>query len=786
MPKTSSKIKQVDLTLSGMHCASCAGLIERALKKDKGVQSASVNFAAEKARVIYNYADTNVKNLINAVAKAGYKAAIQKTSDSEAEQKKREKTIRGYWKKFIFSLALSAPMFYFMLFDFFPFFPGQNFLMPYIGLISLFLTIPVQFVIGARFYKGMWSSLRMKTFNMDSLIAIGTSTAFFYSLGQFVNYVFRNNSLIGLGGSKIPDLYFETAAFLITFVILGKWLEAKAKGRTSEAIKKLIGLQPKTARVEREGRTLDIPIEQVIVNDLILVRPGEKIPVDGVIVKGQSAVDESMLTGESIPVEKNVGDNVIGATMNKQGSFQFKATKVGGETVLAQIIRLIEEAQGSKAPIQAFADRISAKFVPIVLAIAAITFFAWFFILGMGLTFSLMAFTSVVVIACPCALGLATPTAIMVGTGKGAEYGILIKGGEPLEAACKIKAVVFDKTGTLTNGQPKVTDIVGAVLNDERKIITLAASLEKMSEHPLAEAIVKYVKEESLSTREVSDFRAIPGHGVSGKIGAEEYYLGNRKLVHDLAGLNTELVEKKVSQLESEGKTVMFLVTKKDILGLVAVADTIKKGAAETIKKLQRGGIKVFMITGDNRRTARAIAHSAGIKNVLAEVLPEDKAAEIKKLQGAGIKVAMVGDGINDAPALAQSDLGIAMGSGTDVAMETGGIVMIKNDLRDVLTAIKLSKETMSKIKQNMFFALFYNVIGIPIAMRVFIGWGLVLKPELAGLAMALSSVSVVTNSLLLRYFHPKKKNYLSLFAPVIMIILFVFIFFEFAKMNSK
>ncbi|MBI2037373.1 MAG: heavy metal translocating P-type ATPase [Candidatus Magasanikbacteria bacterium] len=781
------KEEQVQLALTGMHCASCAGLIERGLKKVAGVKSANVNFAVEKARVVFDNSVASVEQLIGAVEKSGYKARLAGTGNPEEERLQRENVIKRYWQKFFWGLILSLPMLYFMLLDFFSFLPSRTFLLPYIGIVSLILTIPVQFIIGAGFYKGMWSSLRMKTFNMDSLIAIGTSTAFFYSLAQFINYVARTGSVVGLNGAKIPELYFETAAFLITFVILGKWLEAKTKGRTSDAIKKLMGLQAKTARVMKNGVALDVPIEQVVAGDTIVVRPGEKIPVDGAVSKGQSSVDESMITGESIPVEKNIGDMVIGATINKHGSFEFTATKVGSETMLAQIIRVVEEAQGSKAPIQAFADKISAYFVPIVIGLAVLTFLVWYFALGASLTFALMAFTSVIVIACPCALGLATPTAIMVGTGKGAEHGILIKGGEPLEAACKIKAVVFDKTGTLTKGQPEVTDVVSAGLSDEEEIIRITASLEKLSEHPLADAIVKYAEEESVPLSEVAGFRAIPGHGVEGVLNSVKYYFGNRKLVTDVVGISTvvlEKVERKIRKLEESGKTVMILASTQEILGLVAVADTIKETTVDAVRALQEQHIEVFMITGDNRRTAEAIARQAGIKNVLAEVLPEDKANEVKKLQGTGIKVAMVGDGINDAPALAQADLGIAMGSGTDVAMETGGIVIIKNDLRDVLTAIKLSRETMNKIKQNMFFALFYNVIGIPIAARVFVGIGIVLKPELAGLAMALSSISVVSNSLFLRGFKPGKRNWLSMAAPIVMGLLFTAIFFVFARLS--
>ncbi len=775
--------KRVNLSLSGMHCASCANIIERSLKKTSGVKEAYVNFAAEKANVILEPSG-NIADLIKAVKDAGYSADVIDEKDTEYESKKRAKTISSYFTKFIASLVLSLPMLYFMFMDFFKFLPGANVLPPYFGIISLILATPVQFIIGSGFYKGMWSSLKMKTFNMDSLIAIGTSAAYFYSLYNYIAYVVSNNSLLGIGG-KIPELYFETAAFLITFVILGKWLEAKAKGKTSDAIKKLMGLAPKTARVIRDGKTQDISIDDVKVGDIVLVRPGEKIPVDGKIIKGSSAVDESMVTGESIPVEKQIGDKVIGATINKTGSFEFEAEKVGQETTLARIIRLIEEAQGSKAPIQDFADRISSWFVPAVISIAILTFIVWYLILGASLSFSLMAFTAVIVIACPCALGLATPTAIMVGTGKGAEYGILIKGGEPLEIAQKIQTIVFDKTGTLTNGKPEVTDTESFSQLDEDEILALASSLERSSEHPLAEAIYKYAEEDGLDFYEVRNFKAIPGHGVTGEINKQKYYFGNRKLISEIVGLEIYKYERKISRLEKQGKTVMILANEEIILGAIAVADRVKQTSKEAISKLQTMGIEMYMITGDNKVTAQAIASELGITNVLAEVLPEDKANEIKKLQETGKKVAMVGDGINDAPALAQADLGIAMGSGTDVAMETGGVVMVKNDLRDTVSAIQLSKETFGKIKQNMFFALFYNVIGIPIAARVFAGFGLVLKPELAGLAMALSSISVVTNSLLLRRFKPGKRNYLSIIAPIIMVVIFTLLFFQFSRLSS-
>ncbi|MBI5358890.1 cadmium-translocating P-type ATPase [Candidatus Amesbacteria bacterium] len=731
---------RINLAVSGMHCSSCANIIERQLKKVIGVSEARVNFASEKASIVYDPSLTQVTDLKDAVAKAGY-AASEKVID-ETEK------IKGEWHKFLWSFFLSAPMIYFMLFNFFKGLPGSTSLLPYIGIISFILATPVQFIIGAGFYRGTWSALKMHTFNMDSLIAIGTSVAYFYSVINFF--------------LKIPELYFETAAFLITFVILGKFLEAKARGRTSEAIQKLMGLAAKTARVIRNGETLDVPIDQVAKGDVILVRPGEKIPVDGVILKGSSAIDESMITGESLPVEKQVGDNVIGATINKTGSFEIQATRVGAESTLSQIIKLVEDAQGSKAPIQAFADQISAWFVPAVIIIALITFVIWYLLLGSSLSFALMAFTAVIVIACPCALGLATPTAIMVGTGKGAEHGILVKGGEPLEAACKIKTIIFDKTGTITKGHPEVTDIIG----DNLKI---AASLEKYSEHSLAEAIVKKHTGELFG---VSDFKAVPGEGITGKISGKVYFFGKPKV-------------KSYHDLENMGKTVMELSSEGEVLGAIAVADTVKETSKEAVERLIRMGIDVWMITGDNTRTARAIAQQVGITNVLAEVLPQDKAGEVKRFQAQGKKVAMVGDGINDAPALAQADLGIAMGSGTDVAMESGGIVIIKNDLRDVVNAIDLSKETMQKIKQNMFFALFYNVAGIPIAARVFSFAGLILKPELAGLAMALSSISVVSNSLLLRGYRPGHKNYVSIMAPFAMAFGFTWLFIEFARFSS-
>jgi len=778
-------MQKIQIDVSGMHCASCAKLVDRALQKVPGVKDSNVNLAAEKASIFYDEALAKPEDLLQAVKAAGYQPNLIDAHDHGASDQRRGDEMKSQWRKFIFSLAFSLPLFYFMLLDFFKWLPGAYFLPPYVGILSLLLTIPVQFVVAADFYRGAWASLRMKTFNMDSLVAIGTSAAFFYSLINLVLYSVKTGSLVGLGG-KVPELYFETAAFLITFVVLGKWLEKRTKGQTSEAIKKLMGLQPKTARVIRNGITSDVAIEEVVQGDVVVVRPGEKIPVDGRLISGSSAVDEAMITGESLPVEKTVGDSVIGGTVNKTGSFEFEATKVGAETALARIIALVEEAQGSKAPIQGFADKIAAVFVPVVISLAIITFLVWYFLLGATLSFSVMAFTAVLVIACPCALGLATPTSLMVGTGIGAKYGILIKGGEPLEAACQIKTIVFDKTGTLTKGKPEVTNVESFNSLDKKVMVSLAGSLEKLSEHSLAEAINNYVLQEKIELQAVNNFQALPGKGVSGEINQETYFFGNRKLLTDVVGLDVSQIDSRLQKLEEQGKTVMILATKKEIVGILAVADTIKETSRAAISSLQKSGLEVYMITGDNERTAQAVAAQLGITNVLAEVLPEDKANEIKKLQLGGRSVAMVGDGINDAPALAQADLGIVMGSGTDVAMETGGIIIIKNDLRDVVTAFQLSRETMGKIKQNMFFALFYNVIGIPIAARVLANFGIILRPELAGLAMALSSVSVVSNSLLLKSFRPGKRNYLSLTALIVMVLLFTGMFFQFARASSN
>lgn len=781
---TDKNIERINLSLYGMHCASCALLIEKSLKRIPGVRQAGVNFAGEKASVLVDAQQVKPETLLKAVSQAGYRAEVFLAGDGEREAIKKRAELKSVRNQFRLAGFFSLPFLYFMLLDFFPGIPGSASIGPWMGLSLFILATPVQFILGAGFYKGFWSALRLKTFNMDSLIAIGTSTAYFYSSINFILGSLERGSLIGMGGGAM-DLYFETAVFLITFVLLGKWLEAKTKTKTSEAIKKLMNLQVKSARVIRQGLVLDVPINEVVVGDRIMVRPGESVPVDGQIIEGESSIDESMMTGESLPVDKKAGDMVTGGTVNKFGGFEFTATRVGSDTTLSRIVRFIEEAQGSKAPIQNVADKISSRFVPTVIVLAILTFFVWFIVLGAGLTYALLAFTAVIVIACPCALGLATPTSIMVGTGKGAEYGILIKGGEPLEIAHKIKVVVFDKTGTVTNGRPDVTDVVCFSEQNEDRILEIASGMEKNSEHPLAEAIYQYAKKKGLKSEDAKNFQAVAGRGVTADIRGEKYRLGNHRwfdMTFNFSKKSLDIIE----SLEKQGKTVMILGAGSKILGALALADTVKATSKSAVSKLKKMGLQVYMITGDNENTAKAIADQVGIEQVLANVLPEDKAKEVAKLQKSGFMVAMVGDGINDAPALARADLGIAMGSGTDVAMETGGIVIIKNDLRDVATAIKLSRETMGKIKQNMFFALFYNSLGIPIAARVFAGFGLILKPELAGLAMAMSSVSVVTNSLLLKGFKPDKRNWISDVSPYVMTVVFSVGFIVFAKISGR
>ncbi len=720
-------MKKTILQIGGMHCASCATLINRSLQKTEGVISANVNYSTEKATIEHED-KISVEQLCKTIENRGYKAKLSTGQNADREKKKRDQEISKQKVLLIIGLMLSIPALFF----------GMIYMeYTYRNIALLLLATPVQFIVGLQFYKGAWASLKNYSSNMDTLIALGTSAAYFFSLYVVIF-------------EPMSEQYFETAAVLITLVVLGKFLEARAKGKTSEAIKKLIGLSPKQALVIRNKKEILIPADQVIVGDIIKVKPGEKIPVDGIIIEGHTSIDESMITGESLPVEKKKDDKVIGGTLNKNGSIIFKATKVGSETVLSQIIRLVEDAQGSKAPIQRFADAVSAWFVPTVLFVSILTFVSWYYLASQTFSFSIIASVAVLVIACPCALGLATPTAVMVGTGKGAQHGILIKGGEALETTHKIKKIIFDKTGTITIGKPKVTEFISFNKN-EKEVLSIALSLEKSSEHSLAEAIVKYAEDEGAKTQKVNDFKALPGKGIMAKINKTFYYLGSPVLCKDNK-INISGSEDKIQELEEEGKTVMILSNEKEILGIIAVADTIKEEASRAIKKLNKLGITSYMITGDNERTAKAIAQKAGIQHVFASVLPHQKAEHVKKLQQKGVKVAMVGDGINDAPALAQADVGIAMSSGTDVAMESGSIVLMKNSVEDVVKAVMLSKQTMNKIKQNMFWALIYNIIGIPIAAGVlypFTGW--LLSPVIAGGAMALSSVSVVSNSLLLK-----------------------------------
>ncbi|MDV3429027.1 MAG: cadmium-translocating P-type ATPase [Bacillota bacterium] len=741
--------------IDGMTCAACAKTIERVTKKLDGVIDSNVNFAAEALTISYEPSKVRISDIRKAVEKAGYKALEEEVSVDEDKEKK-EKEIKLLWKKFIISLVFTIPLltismghmigekFGYSLPKFIdPMTSPRTF-----ALVQLGLVIPV-LIAGNRFFKVGFKSLVRRSPNMDSLIALGTSAAFLYGIFAIVQ-IFQGNI------DYAYDLYFESAAVIITLITLGKYLESVTKGKTSEAIKKLMGLAPKTAVIIRDGKETEISIDEVEEGDIILVKPGEKMPVDGEVMEGLTSVDESMLTGESIPVEKAVGDKIIGASINKNGSIKYKATRVGKDTALAQIIKLVEDAQGSKAPIAKLADIISGYFVPVVMSIAAVSAFAWYMSGETGV-FALTIFISVLVIACPCALGLATPTAIMVGTGKGAEYGVLIKSGVALETAHKIKTIVFDKTGTITEGKPKVTDVVVVNGLAENDLLQLAASAEKGSEHPLGDAIVKGAEEKGLELKNLDFFKAIPGHGIEVKIDGKIIMLGNRKLITD-SNISLENLEETSDKLASGGKTPMYIAIDDKMAGIIAVADTVKENSKKAIEQLHQMGIEVAMITGDNKRTAEAIAKQVGIDRILAEVLPQDKANEVKKLQAEGKKVAMVGDGINDAPALAQADIGIAIGSGTDVAMESADIVLMRSDLMDVPTAIQLSKKTITNIKENLFWAFGYNTLGIPVAMGVlYIFGGPLLNPIIAAAAMSFSSVSVLLNALRLKGFKPAR-----------------------------
>ncbi|MCB2314080.1 heavy metal translocating P-type ATPase [Clostridium tagluense] len=738
------------MKIEGMTCASCAKAVERATRKLDGVTEANVNYATEKLSINYEHSKVKVIDIKKAIEKAGYKA-IEEETTADADKEKKEKEIKLLWKKFIISAIFAVPLLYISMGHMIGF-PLPDFINPMMNpvafaLIQLILTIPVV-IAGNRYYTVGFKALIRRSPNMDSLIAIGTSAAVLYGIFATVKIILGDTSYA-------MDLYFESAAVIITLITLGKYLESVSKGKTSEAIKKLMGLAPKTAMVIRNGKEIEITIEEVEVGDIIIVKPGEKMPVDGKVVEGTTSVDESMLTGESMPVEKNSGDKIIGASINKNGTIKYEATRVGKDTALAQIIKLVEDAQGSKAPIAKLADVISGYFVPIVITLAVLSGLGWYFIGGESAMFSLTIFISVLVIACPCALGLATPTAIMVGTGKGAEHGVLIKSGVALETAHKIQTIVFDKTGTITEGKPKVTDVVvinGIAQND---LLQLAASAEKGSEHPLGEAIVKGATEKGLEFKKLDFFKAIPGYGIEVKIDGKNILLGNRKLMIERK-ISLEKLEKISNKLAQEGKTPMYIAIESKMAGIIAVADTVKASSKKAIEKLHEMGIEVAMITGDNKRTAQAIAKQVGIDRIYAEVLPQDKANVVKKLQAEGTKVAMVGDGINDAPALAQADIGIAIGSGTDVAMESADIVLMRSDLMDVPTALQLSKSTIRNIKQNLFWAFGYNTIGIPVAMGILhVFGGPLLNPMIAGAAMSLSSVSVVANALRLKGFKP-------------------------------
>jgi Cu+-exporting ATPase len=730
--------EKIVLQIGGMSCINCAQSIEKALNNREGIYRASLNFATEKVSIEYNPEQTSVAGIKKTIHDVGYQVVEPEKTLEDTEGKERHHNIRRLKFLLIASIALSIPT---IIFTWFPILP----LLPNNIWLFLFAT-PVQFIVGWTFYVGAYKGLRNKTANMDTLIAMGTSTAWIYS----VIVTFAPNTFPGAG------VFFDTATMIMTFILLGKLLDAIAKGRTSEAIRKIMGLQAKVARVIRNGEELEIPIEDVQVGEIVVVRPGEKIPVDGIVIEGYSGVDEKVITGESIPVEKKSGDQVVGATINKTGMLKFKATKVGKDTVLAQIISLVEDALSSKAPVQRIADVVAGYFVPTIIITATLSALVWYFLVGANYVFALTVFIAVLIVACPCALGLATPTAIMVGVGKGAESGILIKSGEALEATQKVNTIVFDKTGTLTKGEPEVTNIIIVKPFTEEQLLQLAATAEKNSEHPLGEAIVKKASEKGLKVEDPELFNALPGYGVEVEQNGLKILLGNRKLMEanniDISQLETEM-----TALEEEGKTAMLIAVDNQSAGLIVVADTLKEHSATSVAELQRMGLKTIMITGDNHRTANAVAKQVGVDQVLAEVLPSEKAAEIKRLQSEGRIVAMVGDGINDAPALAQANVGIAVGSGTDVAVETGDIVLIKSDIRDVVIAIQLSKATMRKIKQNLFWAFFYNIILIPLAAGAFYPILHVLfNPVYAAAAMASSSVTVVTNASLLKRFKPK------------------------------
>jgi len=752
--KTNSEnAERVDLPITGMTCAACANRIERVLSKQTGVENASVNFATAKATVNFDPQQTNVEKIIEKIRGAGYDAITPENNSEDALEKAHAAEYAELKRKFWVAAILSLPVLIIAMSH------GRLEFLNFAGVnwLQLVLTAPVVFYSGWQFYRGAWAAFRHRAADMNTLVAVGTGTAFIYSVLATAFPTFFMPATHAMmneqhGLMNVP-VYFEAASVIIALILLGRMLESRAKGQTGAAIRKLIGLQPKTATVIRDGQENAIPIEAVIEGDIIIVRPGEKIPVDGVVTEGASAIDESMLTGESIPVEKSVGSEIFGATINKTGAFKFRATKVGKDTALQQIVKLVQEAQGSKPPIARLADRISGIFTPIVILIAIITFIVWFFSSSpeVRLTMAIVNFVSVLIIACPCALGLATPTAIMVGTGKGAENGILIKGGGALETAYKLDTIVLDKTGTITTGEPSLTDVIPAKGFSADEVLRKIASAEKQSEHPLAAAIVRGAADKKLTFERAEKFNALEGRGIEAVVGGRELLLGNLRLMNE-RNVSLNGAQNGIEKLADQGKTAMMAAIDGEYAGIVAVADTIKPKSKEAIRTLQNLGLEVVMITGDNARTAEAVARQIGIKRVLAEVLPDGKAESIKQLQSEGKIVAMVGDGINDAPALAQADVGIAIGTGTDVAIEASDITLIKGELQSVATAIALSKATIRTVKQNLFFAFIYNVICIPVAAGILYPFtGILLSPIIASAAMSLSSISVVTNSLRLR-----------------------------------
>ena len=766
------------LKVRGMHCAACAVLINKVLSKQKGIFEVNASFGAERVKLDFDSAVISLEQIQKIVSQMGYRLILpQEAAKTEEEEKaEREKELRSLRNRVIVSFLLASPIIiYYMLVHMLNLqhvhavtISGMRIDLNWVYLI---MTSPIQLGVGWVFYKNAFTSLRVGSTNMDVLVVLGTSAAYFYSVfGFLASWSYPAYQTVWTG---IDHPFWESSAALISFIILGRYLEAVAKGRASEAVRKLLKLRPETATVVRDGKEVKIGADEVKIDEVVVVRPGEKIPVDGIIIEGKSSIDEKVITGESMPVTKTIGDEVFGATINKFGLLKFKATKVGKETLLFQIIHMVEEAQATKAPIERLADAIAEYFVPAVVVFAIVAFTFWYFIYGLAFAPSLLIMVAVLIISCPCAMGLATPTAIMVGTGKGAESGILIKGGEALERAYKIKSIAFDKTATLTKGEPAVTDIVTFNNKTQEDVLKFAGCAERGSEHPLATAIVERAK--SLNPEEPKDFEAVSGMGVKAKCGDKWVFAGNQMMMQQVGVVLAPEVLKEAERLQNEAKTAIFVAVEKEVIGILALADTLKEFSLEAIQMLKKMGLEIIMITGDNKKTAQAIANKLGIDRILAEVLPQTKADEIKKLQAEGKVVAMVGDGINDAPALAQADIGIAVGSGTDVAIETGNIVLIKDDLRDVVTGIDLSRRTIDKVKQNLFWAFFYNIVAIPVAAGGLILFkaalpGAVaalpqwfqgffesgLRPEIAGFAMAFSSVSVVTNSLLLRRYNPR------------------------------